>query len=183
MKNALAFLLTSIVFLSSACASTRYEDPSTSEVIDVERYMGLWYEIGRFENSFQKKCGQTTALYTLRSDGKVDVLNTCKLKENPAKIKKAKAIASIKNKATNAVLAVSFVPFFNRFGLFAGDYRILDIGADYEWVIVGDLKREYFWVLSRTPTLDADLYQELLDKGDALGFDKSKVQKSPTWID
>lgn len=181
MKTIFSFLLSSMLFMTTACASTNYDDPSTSERIDIERYMGLWYEIGRFENSFQKKCGQTKAQYTLRADGKVNVLNTCKLKNDSGKVKTAKAIASIKNTDTNAVLAVSFVPFFNRFGWFAGDYRILDIGADYEWVIVGDLKREYFWVLSRTPTLNKTLYQNLLEKAQDLGYDKSKVIKSPTW--
>lgn len=53
----------------------------------------------------------------------------------------------------------------------------------YEWVIVGDLKREYFWVLSRTPTMNEVLYQELLDKAEALGYERSKVRKSPTWQD
>lgn len=86
MKTVLSLLFSFLALITSACATTHYEDPSTSEVIDIERYMGLWYEIGRFENSFQKKCGQTTAKYTLREDGKVNVLNACKLKSNPDKI-------------------------------------------------------------------------------------------------
>lgn len=183
MKITLSLLFSFLTLITSACATTHYEDPSTSEVIDIERYMGLWYEIARFENSFQKKCGETTAQYSLREDGKVNVLNTCKLKSKPSKLKQAKAIAYVKNKRTNAVLGVSFVPFFNRFGWFSGDYRILDIGPNYEWVIVGDLKREYFWVLSRTPTIDEELYEELLDKAQSLGYDTTKVIKSPTWSD
>lgn len=155
-------------------------DPSTREIVDIERYMGLWYEIGRYENSFQKKCGETTALYELRDDGKVRVTNTCKLLKNN-ELNIAKAIASIKDTQTNSVLAVSFVPFFNRFGLFAGDYRILELGADYEWVMVGDKTRKYFWILARTPTLDEALYQDLLSKSEELGYDRTKVRRSPTW--
>lgn len=155
-------------------------DPSTREIVDIERYMGLWYEIGRYENSFQKKCGETTALYELREDGKVNVRNTCKLLKNN-ELNIAKAIASVKDTQTNSVLAVSFVPFFNRFGLFAGDYRILELGADYEWVMVGDKTRKYFWILSRTPTLDEALYQELLNKSEELGYDRTKVRRTPTW--
>ena len=158
-------------------------DPSTREVVDIEKYMGLWYEIGRYANPFQTECGQTTAKYSLRDDGKVNVLNTCKLLDNPEKIQGGKAIANIKDKETNSVLGVSFVPFFNRFGLFAGDYRILELGADYEWVMVGDAKREYFWILSRTAELDETLYNDLKTKAETLGYDASKVNKTPTWID
>ena len=158
-------------------------DPSTREVVDIEKYMGLWYEIGRYANSFQDECGQTTANYSLREDGKVDVLNSCKLLENPEKLQQGKAIASIKDKETNSVLAVSFVPFFNRFGLFAGDYRILELGADYEWVMVGDMNRKFFWILSRTAELEETLYNDLKAKAETLGYDASKVIKSPTWID
>lgn len=158
-------------------------DPSTREVVDIEKYMGLWYEIGRYANNFQDECGQTTANYSLREDGKVDVLNTCKLLENPEELQQGKAIASIKDKETNSVLAVSFVPFFNRFGLFAGDYRILELGADYEWVMVGDMNRKFFWILSRTAELEETLYNDLKAKAETLGYDASKVIKSPTWID
>tara|TARA_R110000868_G_scaffold68518_6_gene202558 strand:+ start:3046 stop:3972 length:927 start_codon:yes stop_codon:yes gene_type:complete len=158
-------------------------DPSTSEVVDIERYMGLWYEIGRYANRFQDECGQTTANYSLRTDGKVDVLNTCKLKKDSNKIQKGKAIAIVKNTESNAVLSVSFVPFFNRFGLFGGDYRILELGADYEWVMVGDAKREFFWILARTPELETTLYNDLKNKANQLGYDATKVLKTPTWQD
>ncbi|MBH48790.1 MAG: hypothetical protein CME71_11535 [Halobacteriovorax sp.] len=158
-------------------------DPSTTEIVDIEKYMGLWFEIGRYANRFQDECGQTTANYSLRDDGKVDVLNTCKLKANPAELQQGKAIASIKNTETNAVLSVSFVPFFNRFGLFGGDYRILELGADYEWVMVGDAKREFFWILARTAELDETLYEDLKARARLLGYDSSKILKSPTWQD
>lgn len=175
----LSFVLWSFV----ACAANDAGSPvRTVESVDLQRYTGTWYEITRFANSFQKKCGASKAEYSLRRDGKIGVKNTCKLKSN-GKLNVANAIASVADKETNSKLKVSFVPFLNRFGLFAGDYWILDLASDYSYVLVGAPNRDFLWVLSRTPTLDANIIEALKTTAQREGFDVSKLVDSPVWKD
>ena len=131
--------------------------------VDLSRYVGTWYEIARLPNSFQKKCADSvTANYTLRADGKVDVINRCR--KASGEFTTAKGKAKIVDKQTNAKLKVTF------FWPFYGDYWILDLGQNYEYAVVGDPSRKYLWILSRTPRMDEGLYQQLLSKMAARGF-------------
>ena len=131
--------------------------------VDLSRYVGTWYEIARLPNSFQKKCADSvTANYTVRADGKVDVVNRCR--KASGEFTTAKGKAKIVDKQTNAKLKVTF------FWPFYGDYWILDLGQNYEYAVVGDPSRKYLWVLSRTPRMDEGLYQQLLSKMAARGF-------------
>ena len=133
-------------------------------VVDLSRYAGRWYEIARLPNRFEKKCADSvTATYTLRSDGKVEVVNRCR-KAN-GEYTTAKGKAKIADKKTNAKLKVTF------FWPFYGDYWILDLGANYEYAVVGAPNRDYLWILSRTPQLDEQLYQSLLAKMATRGFE------------
>ena len=131
--------------------------------VDLSRYAGRWYEIARLPNRFEKKCADSvTATYTLRSDGKVDVVNRCR-KAN-GEYTTAKGKAKIVDKKTNAKLKVTF------FWPFYGDYWILDLGPNYEYAVVGAPNRDYLWILSRTPQLDEQLYQRLLRELATRGF-------------
>lgn len=176
----LTLILCAFLFTTVACASNSTEPVRTVGSVDVPSYMGKWYEITRFPNSFQKKCLATTAEYKLRQDGKVAVKNTCKTANG---LKVANAIARIADKKTNAKLKVSFVPFFNRFGWFAGDYWILDLAADYSYVLVGAPDRNFLWILSRTPTLDANIVEALKTTAQREGFDVSRLRDSPVWTE
>jgi apolipoprotein D and lipocalin family protein len=131
--------------------------------VDLSRYVGTWYEIARLPNSFQKKCADSvTANYTLRADGKVDVVNRCR--KPSGEYTTAKGKAKIVDKQTNAKLKVTF------FWPFYGDYWILDLGQNYEYAVVGDPSRKYLWILSRTPRMDEGLYQQLLNRMAGRGF-------------
>jgi apolipoprotein D and lipocalin family protein len=131
--------------------------------VDLSRYAGRWYEIARLPNRFEKKCADSvTATYTLRSDGKVDVVNRCR-KAN-GEYTTAKGKAKIVDKKTNAKLKVTF------FWPFYGDYWILDLGPNYEYAVVGAPNRDYLWILSRTPQLDEELYRRLLREMATRGF-------------
>ena len=136
--------------------------------VDLSRYAGRWYEIARLPNRFEKKCvDSVTATYTLRSDGKVDVVNRCR-KAN-GEYTTAKGKAKIVDKKTNAKLKVTF------FWPFYGDYWILDLGPDYEYAVVGAPNRDYLWILSRTPQIDDQLYQRLLAKMATQGFETQRM--------
>ena len=136
--------------------------------VDLSRYAGRWYEIARLPNRFEKKCvDSVTATYTLRSDGKVDVVNRCRKADG--KYTSAKGKAKIVDKKTNAKLTVTF------FWPFYGDYWILDLGPDYEYAVVGAPNRDYLWILSRTPQIDTQLYQRLLAKMATHGFETQRM--------
>lgn len=154
-------------------------DLTTVAYVDPVRYTGQWFEIAKIPNSFQRKCLASKAEYTLKK-GKLGVLNTCTLKNG--KVKKASAIALIKDKETNAKLKVSFVPLVNHLGWFGGDYWIIELDEkDYSYVLVGHPKRTFFWLLARTPIIEEGLYNSLLDRAVELGYKKSDIIKSPTW--
>lgn len=160
-------------------ANTPENEVRTVAQVDVNRYIGKWYEIARFDQSFQKGCGSTTAEYSLRSKGKINVVNTCK--RESGKVTKAKAIASLVDKKTNAKLKVSFVPFLNRFGLFAGDYWIIGLGENYEYAVVAGPDRQYLWFLSRTAKISEQKLNELKSIAEGQGFDLSKLMMTPEY--
>ncbi|MCP4913603.1 MAG: hypothetical protein GY909_10830 [Oligoflexia bacterium] len=184
MKNLIVATLSIFLFsCASINADTQDHGPRTVDYVDIKQYMGLWYEVGRYANSFQKKCGQTTAEYSLTKKGKVKVVNTCKRLDKPGKLQVAKAIAKVKDKKTNAKLKVSFVPLLKYLGWFAGDYWIIALGDNYEYALVGDKNRKFLWILSRTPELPEQTIDMILDIAEREGFDRTKFNLSPTWQD
>jgi len=149
--------------LAGMAAVDRKGELAVVGAVDLSRYAGRWYEIARLPNRFEKTCADSvTATYTLRSDGKVAVVNRCR-KAN-GEYTTARGKAKIVDKKTNAKLKVTF------FWPFYGDYWILDLGPNYEYAVVGAPNRDYLWILSRTPRLDEELYQRLLKEMATRGF-------------
>jgi apolipoprotein D and lipocalin family protein len=147
--------------------------------VDLNRYAGKWYEIARYPNRFQKICDcDVTAEYSILKDGKIEVLNQCR--KATGEISAAKGKAKIANKkGPNTKLKVRFAPAYLSFlPMVWGDYWILELSPDYSYAAVGAPNREYLWILSRTPTLDEGIYQELLKKLSAQGFDPSRLVKT-----
>lgn len=129
--------------------------------VNLDRYTGLWYEIAKIPNRFQRKCEMgTTAQYSLRDDGKIDVINRCFDKEGKAI--EAKGIARVVDSVSNAKLKVSFVRLLG-FSLFWGDYWIIGLGEEYDFAIVGTPGRKYGWILSRTPSLDQGKLEQIFN--------------------
>lgn len=176
MKHLVLSTILSLFSLVACAGST--SSVQTVDFVDLTQYVGTWYEIEKFPNSFQKGCLATKAEYSIRRDGKINVVNTCKKAKGE---NVAKAIARVADKKTNAKLKVSFVPFFNRFGLFAGDYWILDLASDYSYVLVGSPSREFLWILSRTPELDSNIIENLNAVARREGFDVEKMEVTPVW--
>jgi apolipoprotein D and lipocalin family protein len=137
--------------------------------IDLGRYVGTWYEIANFPQSFQRGCTATTATYTLRDDGQIDVVNRCRKgsPEGPEKV--ATGRARVVDRSSNAKLEVSF------FRPFWGDYWIIDLGADYEYAVVGHPGRDYLWILSRTPTMKAEVYAAIVQRLAAAGYETGRL--------
>ena len=168
MKFFGVFLL-SLVFTSCATgpSGTSLE---TVPAVDLQRYQGKWYEIARLPNRFQKDCKASTATYELLASGRVSVLNECTTESGKREI--ITGSASVVDEKTNAKLEVVFDNWF--FSLFSwlikGKYWILYLDPDYQTVIVGTPDRKYLWIMARTPTMDENTYQELIQYVEKLGF-------------
>ena len=124
--------------------------------VDIELYMGTWYEIANYPHRFQEGCTGTTANYSLRDDGEVDVVNRCFLQSLQGEEKVARGRARVVNEATNAEIKVSF------FRPFWGDYWVVELDEEYRYAVVGHPGRDYLWILSRTPQLDASTYDGII---------------------
>jgi apolipoprotein D and lipocalin family protein len=161
-----------LTFALGACFTARAASYAPLEVVpsvDLNRYSGKWYEIARLPNRFQRDCsGNVTATYTLRPDGKIQVLNQCA--STDGKNKSARGVARlVGGKEPNTKLKVSF------FWPFSGDYWIIDLDPDYRWAVVGEPRRRYLWILSREPQMDEPTYQDILKRAAAKGFDVSQL--------
>lgn len=167
-------ILTILLFASGfgATAARSEDEPlRTVPYVDISRYMGVWYELASYPQWFSRNCFNTSATYTRRSDGKVDVLNACHKGSPRGPIKKAKGIAYVANTETNAELKVSF------FGPFYGDYWIVELGDDYEYAVVSEPGRSTLWILSRTTEMSPEKLEALLDRLKTVhGFDLSKLK-------
>jgi apolipoprotein D and lipocalin family protein len=123
----------------------------TVSQVDLNKYVGLWYEIAKIPNSFQEQCAYgTTAEYKLLEDGNIQVINKCYTKDDEEDI--AEGLAKVVIKQTNSKLKVSFFSILG-FRPFWGDYWIIGLDDNYQWAVVGSPHRKYGWILSRTPTL------------------------------
>lgn len=158
-----------------ACATTTTErlglpPPSTVSHVDLQRYLGTWFEIARFENRFQKGCSETTATYASAGERKLEVINRC-LKDG--EVDEARGRARVADPNTQSKLEVSF------FGPFWGDYWIVALDEDYRWALVGSPTRDYLWILSRTPQLDAGTFDEIVSAAKQQGFETERLLLTP----
>ncbi|MCL4685694.1 lipocalin family protein [Myxococcota bacterium] len=145
--------------------------PQTVRHVDLDRYAGTWYEIASFPHRFQRGCVATTATYEPRDDGRIRVRNRCRAGGLEADERGVDGVAWPVDE-TNAKLRVRF------FWPFTGDYWVIALDPDYQWVVVGHPQREYLWILARTPQIDASLYEALREKARAQGFDVSRLERT-----
>lgn len=161
----------------AGCAATtteRLKLPPLQTVSHVElsRYLGTWYEIASFPQSFQRGCTATTATYTRSSDGDIDVLNRCRKGSPEGEEKSSFGRARIVERATNAKLEVSF------FRPFWGDYWIIDLSADYSYAVVGHPSRDYLWILARQPSMPEDTYRSIVERLEVQGYETARLVRT-----
>jgi len=149
-------LLFSLLLLVSFIGCSKpYPPLQTVNNVDLEKYLGTWYEIARYEHYFEKGCRDVTATYSLKKDGDIKVINRCT--KGDGEKKEAVGTAYIVND-DNSKLKVSF------FRPFYGDYWIIMLDSDYQYAVVGDPSRKYLWILSRTPKIDEETKESILAK-------------------
>ena len=166
--------LIAIGFFIFSCAGTDKNNSPLTVVdsVDLQRYLGKWYEIASYPAWFQKGCTGSTAEYSLLPDNKIQVVNRCHKNSLEGPLKESIGKAEVVDTTTNAKLKVWF------FWPFKGNYWIIDLSPDYQWAVVGEPSRKYLWILSRTPTVDEAVYQEILERLPQKGYDPAKLRRT-----
>ncbi|OFX90119.1 MAG: hypothetical protein A2W99_17515 [Bacteroidetes bacterium GWF2_33_16] len=150
-----SFLIMSIGFVFGC---TNYKPLETVSNVDVEKYMGKWYEISTIPQRFQKGCHCTTAEYTLSEQGFVKVKNSCRKDSVNGPVSQIEGKAFIVKNSNNSKLQVQF------FWPMRAKYWIIDLAPDYSYAVVGHPNRKYLWILSRTPELNDAIYQQIINR-------------------
>lgn len=174
MPKVRLLLILSLLF-GISCANTNSQmlDRTTVKELDLNRYLGKWYEIARFPHSFEKNLVGVTATYSLRDDGKIQVLNQGYKNTLNGELSVAVGKAKIPNKADPGKLKVSF------FWIFYADYNVLELDENYQYVMIGSSSDKYFWILGRTPQMAPETYEMLLEKARKRGYNLDKLYKVP----
>ena len=164
MKGFMSILMASVICLASCSCRGQKINNTPVKAFDPDRFLGTWYEIARFDHSFERGLTCTIASYSLNADGTLTVVNSG--------IKNGKGKTSVgKAKLTDTAgrMRVSF------FGPFYSDYRVLMLGDDYSYALVGSKSSKYLWILSRTPDIPGDMLKTILASASDRGYDTSKL--------
>lgn len=162
-----------IIFLLCMTNSLSSQILQTVPYVDAQKYAGKWYEIASYPQIFQKGCYCTTAEYTLTDKGYLVVENQCNKHSLTGKRSYIKGKAFIERNTGNAKLKVQF------FWPFRAKYWIIDLADDYSYAVVSHPNRKYLWILSRTPIMNDTIFQRILLRLRAKGFDVGKLQLTP----
>ena len=141
--------------------------------VDLDRYVGRWYEIASFPQRFQQGCVATTANYTLSDDGRIRVENECRDGAFDGDLRRVEGVAWVTDpNETRAKLKVQF------FWPFRGDYWIIELDPEYRYAVVGHPSRKYLWILARTRTMDPAVYETLRARIEAHGYDLERLSRT-----
>lgn len=164
MKN--IFLSIVVLFLFTACS---YKDPNIKSVqkVDLDRYLGSWHEIARYEHRFEKDCKNVTATYSIKENKKIEVINSCTKITTNNKTEAIGEAYAVDN--TNSKLKVSF------FWPFYGDYWIIMLDEAYSYAVISEPSKKYLWILSRDKRLTKNIKEKILKRLESLDYDLSKL--------
>jgi apolipoprotein D and lipocalin family protein len=167
------FLCLLLIVISTGCRAPRAPMQVVDE-IDIDRYVGRWYEIASFPQRFQEGCVATTAEYIRGNDDRIRVVNECRDGEFDGELRRVEGVAWLTDpEDSRAKLKVQF------FWPFIGDYWVIELDPEYQYAVVGHPSRDYLWILSRTRTLDAELYDTLLARIESRGYDLDRLSRTP----
>lgn len=163
--------------LAGGAAQAADQEVRTVESVDLNKYIGQWYEVASIPQIFQRQCvGNTTAQYSFAEKGRIKVLNSCDTKAGKRSL--AEGRAEISDRNSNSKLKVTFVKLIDWTFTFGGNYWILELGPNYSYAVVGDPSREYAWILARTPVLDGQTLSGIEQRLRAQGYETSKILTS-----
>jgi apolipoprotein D and lipocalin family protein len=156
----------------TACASTPPTIPPVANV-DLQRFMGDWYVIAHIPSFPEREAWNAVESYQLDNNGRIETTFQFRKGSFGAPLKTMRPVGRVVEGTNNAVWDMQFVwPI-------QAEYVIVDLSADYSKTVIGRSKRDYLWIMARTPTItDAD-YAALVEKSKALGYDTSKLRLVP----
>lgn len=167
----LGILIGSIMFFNFNGSETMIDKTVVKE-LNVEKYLGTWYEIARYDHRFERGLVGVTAKYSMHEDGKIKVVNSGYKDNLSGEYSEAIGKAKIPDPEKEpGKFKVSF------FWFFYADYFVLDLDNDYQWALIGSRSDNYLWILSRTPHVDDILFKTLIAKLEKRGYDTSKLIK------
>lgn len=168
-------LLVLLAALAGGAVLTAGAQPlATVDAVDVNRYLGRWYEVARYQHPFERTLVGATAEYSLRPDGRIQVLNSGFKRTLDGRYSEVKAVAWVPDPAVPGALKVKF------FNLFAADYLIFGLDQEnYSWALVGSNSRDFLWFLSRTPTVSSELLEKMKSIAVAQGYDLADLYLVP----
>lgn len=175
MKTSLIAPFLIVLSVHAGAADAPAQPLATIATLDVPRYMGTWYEIAKFPNRFQKICtGFTKATYSSLADGTLQVVNRCRTDNGTTD--EAIGAARQVGRPDSPKLKVRFAPAILSFlPMVWGNYWVIDLDSGYRLAAVSEPKREYLWILARTPRVDKASYDALVARLAAQGLDVSKL--------
>jgi apolipoprotein D and lipocalin family protein len=160
-------LLSLLIFLSGCAGIPDNIEPVRG--FDVNRYLGKWYEIARLDHSFEKGLENVTAVYSLRNDGGIQVVNRG-FNQESNKWEEAVGKAYFISNPDIGRLKVSF------FGPFYGGYNIIELDRkNYSYSLVCGPNKKYLWILARGPQMEESIRNSLINKAKALGFNTDEL--------
>lgn len=163
------FLLIFTAFIFMSNTSLMPIDNSTVKELDLNQYLGTWYEIARYDHKFERDLVGVTATYSKRKDGKIKVLNRGYKHHLDGPYSEAIGKAKIPNPKQTARLKVSFFLFFY------ADYLVMELDDDYQWAVIGSTSEKYLWILSRQAIMKQEQYDEIISLIEKRGYDSSKL--------
>lgn len=167
----LTILAGTFAFFTSSCKPNKMMiDNSTVKQLDIDRYLGTWYEIARFPHSFEKGLVGVTATYTMNENGTIKVVNQGRKDSLDGKLSIANGKAKIPDSENPAHLRVSF------FWIFYSDYLVMELDENYQWAVIGSSSPNYLWILCREPVMSKSLLNDLKGRLEKRGYDLSKLQ-------
>ena len=156
----------------SACAA-KGPEMETVDYVDLERFMGEWYVIANIPTFIEKGAHNAVETYTLNDDGTI-ATNFTFLKDGfDGKEKEYNPKGFVTDTESNALWGMRFIwPI-------KADYRIVYLNDDYTQTVIGRQKRDYVWIMARTPTISDEDYAKIIEYVESIGYDSSVIEKVP----
>ena len=155
------------------CSCSSYPPIKTEAAIDLERFMGDWYVIASIPTFIETGAYNAMESYRLNEDGTIATTFTFYQDGFDGEKKVYTPTGFVKDKQSNAVWGMQFIwPF-------KADYRIVYLSDDYSTTVIGRVKRDYVWIMARSPELPETEYDRLVNMIEQQGYDKSKIRKVP----
>jgi apolipoprotein D and lipocalin family protein len=173
MKNAWCLLSVLCLLSAAGCATTSLPPIETVRYVDLNRFMGAWYVVANIPTSVEKGAHNAVESYELAPDGRIKTTFTFRAGSFDGERKEYHPTGFVKDTQTNAVWGMQFIwPI-------KADYRVIYLTDDYSQTVIGRNKRDYVWVMARTPTIPDEDFNRIVALLDEQGYDTTKLQRVP----